>query len=71
MISSVFFRRSVFDEVGGFDRNLSVAEDYELYLRIARVRSICSHTAVIAEYRKHKDNVSLNSELCWPPHSRY
>jgi glycosyltransferase involved in cell wall biosynthesis len=63
MISSVLFRRDVFDEVGGFDRNLPVAEDYELYLRIARVRPGCSHTAVVAEYRKHKDNISLNSEL--------
>jgi hypothetical protein len=63
MISSVLFRRCIFDEVGGFDANLPVAEDYELYLRIARVRPVCSHTAVVAEYRKHKENMSLNSEL--------
>ena len=63
MISSVLFRRSIFDEVGVFDRNLPVAEDYELYLRIARVRPVCSHTAVVAEYRKHKENMSHNSEL--------
>jgi glycosyltransferase involved in cell wall biosynthesis len=63
MISSVLFRRSIFDELGGFDRNLSVAEDYELYLRIARVRPVCSHSTVVAEYRKHKGNISLNSEL--------
>ena len=63
MISSVLFRRSIFDELGGFDRNLSVAEDYELYLRIARVRPVCSHTAVVAEYRKHTENMSHNSEL--------
>jgi glycosyltransferase involved in cell wall biosynthesis len=63
MISTVLFRRSVFDEVGGFNAALSVAEDYDLYLRIARVRPVCSHGAVVAEYRKHKDNISLNSEL--------
>jgi glycosyltransferase involved in cell wall biosynthesis len=63
MISSVLFRRSIFDEVGDFDRSLPVAEDYELYLRIARVRPVCSHTAVVAEYRKHKGNMSHNSEL--------
>jgi glycosyltransferase involved in cell wall biosynthesis len=33
MIASVLFRRSIFDEVGGFDATLRVAEDYELYLR--------------------------------------
>lgn len=63
MISSVLFCRSIFDELGGFDRNLPVAEDYELYLRVARVRRGCSHPAVVAEYRKHKENISLNSEL--------
>jgi glycosyltransferase involved in cell wall biosynthesis len=63
MISTVLFRRSVFDEVGGFNAALSVAEDYDLYLRIARTRPVCSHNAVIAEYRKHGDNISHNSEL--------
>jgi glycosyltransferase involved in cell wall biosynthesis len=63
MISSALFRRSVFDEVGAFDATLPVAEDYELYLRIARVRSICCHPLVVAEYRRHEANLSLNSEL--------
>ena len=63
MISSVLFRRSVFDEVGAFDSELRVAEDYELYLRIARKFPVCSHPAVMAEYRLHGSNTSRNSEL--------
>lgn len=63
MISSVLFRRSVFDEVGGFDATLRVAEDYELYLRIARARPICCHAAIVAEYRRHEANTSRDSEL--------
>lgn len=63
MISSVLFRRSVFDEVGGFDTALRVAEDYDLYLRIARVRPICCHAVIVAEYRMHGTNMSRNSEL--------
>jgi glycosyltransferase involved in cell wall biosynthesis len=63
MISTVLFRRSVVEEVGGFNTALRVAEDYDLYLRIARLHPICSHTAVVAEYRKHGANASLNSEL--------
>jgi glycosyltransferase involved in cell wall biosynthesis len=63
MISSVLFRRSTFDEVGGFNALLRVAEDYELYLRIARVRPICCHPRIIAEYRMHETNTSRNSEL--------
>jgi glycosyltransferase involved in cell wall biosynthesis len=63
MISSVLFRRSVFDEVGGFDATLRVAEDYDLYLRIARGLPICCHAGIVAEYRKHGTNTSHDSEL--------
>src|ERR1700722_5458044 len=63
MISSVLFRRSVLVEIGGFDTNLRVAEDYELYLRIARVYPICCHPTLMAEYRLHQSNTSHNSEL--------
>jgi glycosyltransferase involved in cell wall biosynthesis len=63
MISSVLFRRSVLDEVGGFDLGLRVAEDYELYLRIAREFPVCCHATVVAEYRQHRSNASHNSEL--------
>ena len=63
MISSVLFRRSIFDEVGGFDAKLPVAEDYELYLRIARGWPICCHSVIVAEYRMHEANTSRDSEL--------
>jgi hypothetical protein len=63
MISSVLFRLSVFEAVGGFNTRLRVAEDYELYLRITRDFPVCCHTSVVAEYRQHKSNVSHNSEL--------
>lgn len=63
MISSVLFRRSIFDEVGGFDSTLRVAEDYELYLRIARGWPICCHAVIVAEYRMHGTNTSRDSEL--------
>jgi glycosyltransferase involved in cell wall biosynthesis len=63
MISSILFRRSIFDQVGGFDTELRVAEDYDLYLRIARDHAVCFHRAVVAEYRMHRSNASRNSEL--------
>jgi hypothetical protein len=63
MISSVLFRRSIFDEVGGFDATFRVAEDYDLYLRIARTRPICCHAVIVAEYRLHEGNTSRDSEL--------
>jgi len=63
MISTVLFRRDVFETVGGFDTSLRVAEDYELYLRVARSYPVCCHSAVVAEYRIHASNASHNSEL--------
>ena len=63
MISSVLFRKSVFDTVGLFDPDLRASEDYDLYLRIARRHAICCHSAVIAEYRLHSASMSRNSEL--------
>ncbi|HTZ57781.1 MAG TPA: glycosyltransferase [Acidobacteriaceae bacterium] len=62
MISSALFRRRIFDEVGGFNSTLPVSEDYELYLRIARLRPMCCHPVVVAEYRRHKGNISLDAE---------
>jgi glycosyltransferase involved in cell wall biosynthesis len=61
--SSALFRRSVFDRVGHFDTRLRVAEDYDLYLRIAKEHAICCHSTVVAEYRIHRGTLSSNSEL--------
>jgi hypothetical protein len=63
MTSSVLFRRSVLDVVGGFNTELRAAEDYDLYLRIAGAYPICCHSAIVAEYRIHETNASRNPEL--------
>lgn len=61
--STVLFRREIIVLAGGFKPGLSAAEDYDLYLRIAREHPICCHSGVVAEYRLHKTNVSHKSEL--------
>lgn len=63
MISSVLFRREVFSRVGGFDPTLRAAEDYDLYLRVAKACEGVCHSSVIAEYRMHDSNSSRNAEL--------
>jgi glycosyltransferase involved in cell wall biosynthesis len=63
MIATVLFRRSIFDELGVFNCELRVAEDYELYLHIARTHPICCHPTIVAEYRVHDASLSRNSEL--------
>ena len=55
------YRRTIFTEVGGFDRSLRSAEDYDLYLRIARRFPIRTHGEIVAEYRFHRFAMSRNS----------
>jgi glycosyltransferase involved in cell wall biosynthesis len=53
MQATVLFRRDCLIEAGGYDESLERAEDYDLYLRIARNHSVACHPQVVAEYRWH------------------
>jgi glycosyltransferase involved in cell wall biosynthesis len=55
---AVMFRRSVFEELGGFTEYFSPAEDYELLLRAARAFPSAHHSTVVAYYRRHTTNTS-------------
>lgn len=63
MHATVMYRRAVFDVVGPFDTSLRAAEDYDLYLRIARTFPIRFHSHVVAEYRRHGSNLSSDPAL--------
>jgi glycosyltransferase involved in cell wall biosynthesis len=56
--SSIVYRRSSLETVGGFDESLGAADDYELYLRLARRFPIFCHEAVVTEYRRHGTNTT-------------
>ena len=62
MHATVLYRRDIRIALGGFDEGLRRCEDYDLYLRIARRYLIASHPEIIAEYRWHDHNMSLNTE---------
>jgi glycosyltransferase involved in cell wall biosynthesis/cephalosporin hydroxylase len=57
------YRRSVFDTVGGFDPSMSPAEDYDLYLRIARKYPVVCHPIPVSEYRRHGTNASRDAAV--------
>ena len=60
----VMYRRAVFDSVGPLDINASPADDYELYLRIARVFPIHCHHEVIANIGcKHEQSRNFESHV--------
>jgi glycosyltransferase involved in cell wall biosynthesis len=61
--SSVIFRRSLFNGNDVFRSNLRGAEDYELYLRVARASPIFCHSQVLADYRLHSCNASHNAKV--------
>jgi glycosyltransferase involved in cell wall biosynthesis len=56
----VMFRRCVLAELGGFSAEQHHSEDYELYLRVAQRYDTWCHQELIAEYRLHDANMSLN-----------
>jgi len=53
-IHAALVRRSVMDEVGGFDLDLPTCMDYDLWLRIAVARPIRLVPEVLAFYRHHQ-----------------
>ena len=63
MPGCVMYRREALDRVGPFDPSLRAAEDYHLYLRIARAFPTHCHCRVVGEYRRHGENMSGNVEL--------
>jgi glycosyltransferase involved in cell wall biosynthesis len=58
MHATVLYRRRTLEHFGLFDTTLGACEDYDLYLRIARHLPIGSHSAIVAEYRRHGGNLS-------------
>src|SRR5215813_2388086 len=63
MPGAVIFRTAAVREAGGFKTTVSGAEDYDLYLRIARHQRIWCHDQVIAEYRQHDTSTSRKPML--------
>ena len=59
--ASVLFRRDCLLAVDGFDETLRRLEDYDIYLRIAQRYPVASHPEIVAEYRRHGQNMSNNS----------
>ena len=56
--STVLVHRSVFDEVGVFDAQLRIGEDYDLWLRASRVTRIDRVASPLALYRMHPQSIT-------------
>lgn len=55
--SSVLIRRSVFDQVGGYRDGLSIAEDLDLWIRLAEVTELDVVPEILVRYRMHNGSM--------------
>lgn len=56
--STVLARRSLLEELGGFDPTLRIGEDWDLWLRASRVTQILQVPKPLALYRMHPDSIT-------------
>jgi GT2 family glycosyltransferase len=64
--SSMLFRRSAFEEVGGYDRRLPLASDWDLVLRMTLrfgAGAILTLPDPLVNYWLHPNNISTNSTV--------
>ena len=54
-MSSVVARRRCFEEVGGFDEGLPLAQDWDMWLRVAESWEVGTLSAPLTVYRLHGD----------------
>lgn len=63
-LDSCLVRRSVFDKVGHFDESLRCCEDWDWFLRARELGvSFVTHAEVMAYYRRHDRNLTLQKEI--------
>lgn len=59
--ATAIFRRAAVEAVGGFPVGKKIAEDHDLYLRLAQRHPIFCHERVVCDYRRHGANASAQS----------
>lgn len=59
-------RRSVYDQVGGFDETLRSGQDHDMLIRIAEVTRLAHIPVDLFRYRRHGDSISAKgTETRW------
>lgn len=63
--STVMVTRWALDDVGGFDERLAMADDWDLWLRVARACSVRHVARPLVLYRMHEGMASRNYRAMW------
>lgn len=61
LTGTVMLRRKILEKIGGFDTKLLVAEDYDLWLRVARNYDYAALDRVLVNYRRFEDSIYLSA----------
>lgn len=56
--SSLIYRASILKSIGGFREDFPRAQDYELWLRMAKMGEFCCHFLPLVKIRHHETNLS-------------
>ncbi len=60
---AMFWRRSLWEEAGGrLDEEVSLAADYDLWLRFARIAPLCTVRDIFSAFRHHGDQRSVTQK---------
>lgn len=59
--SAVLARRAAIEQAGGFDENLKAAEDWDMWLRLARLGGIDHVTADLVAIRRHASGMQADA----------
>lgn len=57
-LPSVLIRKDLFFQVGGINGTLKVAEDYDIFLKIANISKVAAVESILCKYRVHDNNLS-------------
>jgi glycosyltransferase involved in cell wall biosynthesis len=61
--STVIARRSALEAAGGFDPNLKICEDWDMWLKLSRTGEVWCSTALASRFLHRADSTSRNSTL--------
>jgi hypothetical protein len=56
-------RRSVVDQVGGYDHTITPADDWDYFIRLCRLGPVAFVNEVLIQYRRHPNNQGAQSKV--------
>lgn len=59
---TAIFKKDLFFQAGGISEHMEIAEDYDLFIKLSRITNICAVQDVVAFYRVHDSNLSIERQ---------